>query len=210
MMCAARCVVLAIATLAMDAAAIENEAPRPERAEGAAWEIAWNVALYGHIVANRGENATFFEKRKSPFSRRRVRSDAREVYGNAWVVYRDARVIYEADRERHVTAAGKNFLFALRMYEDAMVEHNAAINAESVARNAAAKAARAIYETGRERNVAAWENYQAVMRMYEDARMKLDAAYKAQRAARNAVRDAVRDATRAARNAVEQANPSGR
>ena len=130
--------------LAINATPFENEAPEAAGAERDAWEIAWTVALYEHLAANRGGNATLFEKRRSPFSRRRVQSDAREVYGNAWVIYRDARMIYEADRERRVAAAGENYEFALQIYEDAKMKYEAAFAAEVAARNAAAKAARAI------------------------------------------------------------------
>ena len=124
------------------------------------------------------------------------------------MIYKDARLIYEADREGYVAAAGDNFEFALRIYEDARMKHNAAIKEEGTARNAAAKAARAIYETGREKKISVWENYRAALQVYENARMKLNATYKAQKAARRAVQDAVSEATSAAKNAVKKANPS--
>lgn len=81
---------------------------------------------------------------------------------------------------------------------------------EDRAKTAAANVARAIYETGRERNIAAWENYQAILQQYEDARLKHDAAYKAERTTRRVVRDAAGEVIRAARKAVERANTATR
>ncbi len=192
-----QCVVLAITTLTIDAAAIESDAPETARAKHDAWEIAWSVAMYENLA---GRDRSAFSRR------RRGRSDAREVYGDAWVIYKHARAIYYADRERSVAAAGENYQFALHINEDARMKYDAAYKAERAAKNAAASAARAIFETGRERNIAAWENYQNVLQMYKDARMKREAAYKAERAARRAVGDAVREASHAARRAVEKAN----
>lgn len=197
MMCATRYFALAIAALAIGAAPIDSSAPEDQTDDGDAWEIAWNVALHEHL-AGRGD--------KSAFLRRRDRSDAREIYGNAWKIYKRAGAIYEADWEGHVAAAWENLQFAMQIREDARMKYNAAYKAERTAKNAAAKAARAIYETGRERNIAAWENYQAALQKYEDARMKREAAYKAERAAIKAVRDAVSKASRAARKAIEEFN----
>ncbi|MDE2887460.1 MAG: hypothetical protein OXR72_04540 [Gemmatimonadota bacterium] len=91
-----RYVVLAIATLAIGAGAIESKTPEAERSERDAWEIAWSAALYKHRAARSDRSA---------FPWDRDRSDAREIYGDAWVIYRDARAIYEADREGKVVAA---------------------------------------------------------------------------------------------------------
>ena len=197
-------VVLAITTLTIDAAAIESDAPETARAKHDAWEIAWSVAMYENLAARRDESAGWDKWEMVPWQR--GRSDAREVYGDAWVIYKHARAIYEADRERSVAAAGENYQFALHIYEDARMKYDAAYKAERAAKNAAARAARAIFETGRERNIAAWENYQTVLQVYKDAWTKREAAYKAERAARRAVGDAVREASHAARNAVKKAN----
>lgn len=180
---ATRYVVLAIAILAIDAAAIESEAPEAAKAEHAAWEAAWSVALNEQ--------------------RRRERIDA-------WVIYNRARAIYEADREGQVAAAWVNYQFARKIYEDAGMKLNTARSEESAARSAAGKAAQAVYETGRKKDIIAWENYQAALEKYEGAVMKHESAHKAERAARRAVRDAHGEAIRAARNAVEKANPARR
>lgn len=52
----ARYVVLAVTTLAVNAAAFGNEAPESAGAERDAWEIAWSVALYKHRAARSGED----------------------------------------------------------------------------------------------------------------------------------------------------------
>ncbi len=179
MMSTTRYVVLAISTLAIGVVAIESTEHQAAGAELDVWEAAWIVALYEQ--------------------RRREKTDA-------WVIFKRTRAIYEADREGHVAAAGENYRFAVQTYEDARMKHNASMKAESAARNAAAKVARAIFETGRERDIAAWENYQTVLQRYEDAKMESEAAYKAERIARRAVRDAVGEAKCAARNAVRKAN----
>lgn len=209
MMSTARYVVLAVTTLAVNAAALGNEAPEAAGAEQDVWEIAWSVALYEHLTARRNKPAAWGEW-PSEFSRRRDRSDAREVYGDAWAIYKRARAIYEADREKQVVASGENFHFAMQIYVDARMKFEVAIKGESAARSAAANAALAIYETGRERNIAAWENYKAVLQMHDEARMKLKAAHEAEEAALGAVMDAVREGSRAARKAIEKADPSRR
>ena len=181
MMSKARYVVLAITTLAIDAAAIESEAPDAAGVEHEAWEAAWSVAL-----------------NEQP---RRERIDA-------WVIYNRARAIYEADREGHVAAAWVNYQFARKIYEDAGMKLNTARKAERAARSAAGKAAQAVYETGRKKDIVAWENYQAALEIYEGAVIKHESAHKAERAARKAVRDAHGEAIRAARKTVEKVNPS--
>lgn len=98
----------------------------------------------------------------------------------------------------------------MQIYEDARMKFEGAIKGESAARSAAASGARAIYETGRERNIAAWENYKDVLQMHEEARMKLKAAREAEEAALEAVMDAVQEASRAARYAVEKGDPAGK
>lgn len=190
MMSAARYAVLAVTTLAIATDAFGNEASEAERADLDAWEIAWNVALYEHQADRRNKPA---------FSRRRNRSDA-------WEIYKRARTIYVADWAGHVAAAGENLQFAMQIFEDARMKCSAAYTAEWAAKSAAASAAREIYETGRERNIAAWEHYQTAVRMYEVAKRKREAAYKAERAALRAIRDANSEARSAARNAIEKAN----
>ena len=165
------------------------------------WQRASATHGKSHGVSLCGEN-----ERKPDYSRRRDRSDAREIYGDAWEIYKRARTIHEADREGHVAVSGENLQFALQIREDARMKYNAAYKAERAAIDAAAKAARAIYESGRDRNIAAWENYQAVLQKYEDAKMKHEAAYKAEKAAIRAVKDAISEARRAARKALEKAN----
>lgn len=218
--------ILALAALAMDVEAIENEAPKTASAEAVAWEIAWSVAMFEHRESvarseaqkERWEKLSHTEKMREAIrggrsefrsgrrSRRRDPSDAREIYGDAWAIFKRARAIYEADGDGHVAAAGENHLFALQIYEHSRLKYDAAIKAEIAARNAAAGAARAIYEPGRERNITAWEDYQAVLKIHDDARTKLNAAYDAEKAARRAVMGAVSEARRAARNALEKAN----
>ncbi len=77
-MSAARYVALAITTLAIDAAAVENEAPKAARTERDAWEIAWSVALYEHLAARRDKSAAWDKWDSVPWHRER--SDAREIY----------------------------------------------------------------------------------------------------------------------------------
>ena len=204
----ARYVVLAATTLAVNAAADESKTQEAAGAEYDAWESVWSFALYEHL-AGRGDKSAAASKWDSP-SWRRDRSDARAIYGDAWVIYRRARAIYQADREGHIAAALENFRFAEQIVEGARMKYDAAIRVEERARSAAAKAALAIYETGRERNIPAWENYQSVLQKHEDAWMKREAAYKAERAARRAVRDAFSEVRRAARKAIEKANPTGK
>ena len=207
--------VLALTALAMGADAIENEAPKNASAEGVAWEIAWSVAMYDHREsAAKWEKLSPYERGRQMYrdalSKRRDRSDAREIYGDAWAIFKRARAIYEADRDGRVATSGENLQFAMQIYEDARMKCSAAYKAEWAAKSTAASAARAMYETGRERNIAAWENYQTALQMYEVARMKREAAYKAERAALRAIRDAVSEARNAASSAVQKAGRSTR